>query len=122
MIGLPDYPKYTGIYHVGSRAICSPTPDDTDDDWLFLVDDLVNERTQLTLKGWGESGSQSVEPDGWKSLRKGIYNYILTDDADFFDKFILATRLCKRLNLKNKEDRIVVHEAALYNRYPVYDF
>ena len=45
---------------------------------------------------------------------RDMINLIITNDKSFMDKFVLATEVSKRLNLKRKEDRITVHKAILY--------
>jgi hypothetical protein len=48
------------------------------------------------------------------SLTRGELNLIVTDDEGFADRFMLATRLCTRLNLKMKDERVALFQAVLY--------
>ena len=40
-------------------------------------------------------------------------NIIFTCSKDFFDKFLLASNICKKLNLQSKDDRILIHQAVM---------
>lgn len=52
-------------------------------------------------------------PDGgFESWRKGNINLIITYNRLFFDKFMAASDVCRKLNLLRKEDRIMVFEAV----------
>lgn len=59
----------------------------------------------------------------WFSAKKTIdgvvYNYIVMEDQDKFNKWVTATELSRKLNLTKKEDRIavfntIVDEVSLY--------
>ena len=104
------------VRHVGSRVTCNPAPTDTDDDWLVLH--AVPEGTYkfLMAAGWELGGSEANMGVGesFQSCKKGEENIILTHSPSFFDKFIAATRVAKRFNLVNKEDRVALFEAVLY--------
>ncbi len=104
----------------GSRAICTPAPTDTDEDWLILVDDWAKFSDVAIANEWGVTGPGDSEkyPEFFASLRKGEMNLIATESESFFDKFSAATFAAKRLNLLNKSDRIALFQAVLYcNKY-----
>ena len=109
--------------YVGSRVTCNPAPTDTDEDILLLVDDLEEVIVRCTNQGYvgGEtyfdSGAITKLPD-FCSLRKGDMNLIVTSNKLFYDKFLLATSVCKKLNLLKKNDRITVFQAILYEKGP----
>jgi hypothetical protein len=113
------------IVKVGSRVTCNPPPTDTDEDYLVYVDDL-NESVRALL-GIGFEYSSTPEqtekymsmgsPGCFTSLWFGDLNYIVTSDALFFERFLTATHVCKKLNLMNKEDRILVFSAIRGESY-----
>lgn len=99
----------TIIVPVGSRVTCSPPPTDTDEDFLLLVEDL--DEAVKKLKGIGFDTGMTKEQEEeyknlsmvsggrFKSLRFGDVNYIVTQSAFFFDRFMTATHICKTLNV-----------------------
>jgi hypothetical protein len=99
----------------GSRYICDPAPADTDNDTVILASAgyeqaLVNEGFVTTCT--------EVEYDtlgDFRSWRKGEENYIVTENELFFNRFVKATELAKRLNLLSRADRVTVFQAILYN-------
>ena len=107
---------------VGSRRTCNPPPTDTDDDYLVLVKDHEWFRVQVLGElGFYLLGSAIVdaaEPldaeDRFSSYMLGETNLIVTQDENFFNKFIAATSVAKRLNLLQKPDRIALFQAVLY--------
>ena len=110
------------ITHVGSRVTCNPAPTDTDDDWLVLIDNH-NRMSEIDakLKEAGfeiggsvfRSGSRNEQDFFW-SYTKGELNLIIVGTVDFYIKFIHSTKLCTKLNLLNKEDRITLFQYILY--------
>lgn len=112
------------IEPVGSRVTCNPAPTDTDEDFLVLVNG--NDYQELLLElhedGFEIGGSevysaeeyQLESTEGFQSFKKGITNYIITCNEEFFSKFMKATTICKTLNVLNKEDRIRVFQWELY--------
>lgn len=56
-------------------------------------------------------------PDGFVSLREpdfGDLNLIVTEDKEFFSKFMAATQIARRLNVLDKGDRIALFRAVLF--------
>lgn len=99
---------------VGSRATCNPPPMDTDEDILILVND-IEDFEDWALESFVAEG-YSGEDKSFSSLRLGSLNLIVTDQKSFFDKFMVATTVAKRLNLMNKEDRRALFQAVLYRK------
>jgi hypothetical protein len=106
---------------VGSRRTCVPAPLSTDDDYLAYahgkrynnaVDTLIN----LGYEHNGGDYSNSVLDDSseFVSFKRGEHNIILTDELEFYDRFMAATSVAKRLNLLKKEDRVALFQAVLY--------
>ena len=115
----PFLDKVVKMEYVGSRVTCVPAPTDTDEDVLLLTDDLNMLIADCIEVGFTRDGDTKASyPVGFVSLRNGTMNFIVTDNEEFFKKFMLATHVCKSLNLKSKADRICVFQAILYgNEY-----
>ena len=123
-------PIATHINPVGSRETCSPPPLDTDNDYLVFISgdiDMEIDR-KLKKKGFTLGGSVLVN----KSMRndtnnsyhffsytKGDLNLILIDNYEFYKRFMIATSLCKSLNVMKKEKRIELFQYILYGNHDV---
>lgn len=107
-----------GVYFTGSRAIAPKTcKAESDIDFVVLGSEQVREA--LLKAGFEEEGaSQNYDIEGFRSLRKGRINMIVTPSEDFYNRFVLATRLAKRLRLAKKGDRLAVFQAILYGNAP----
>jgi hypothetical protein len=113
----PFLDKVVKMEYVGSRITCNPAPTDTDEDVLLLTDDkktLIGDCIEVGFK-WDSDATKSY-PDSFVSLRNGTMNLIITDDEEFFKKFMLATHVCKSLNVSPKRNRITVFQAILYGK------
>jgi hypothetical protein len=104
----------TNIQRVGSRVTCDPAPTDTDEDYLVYTEDLSTLMGDCIEVGFTHEGSYVGSE--FHSLRSGITNLIITTKKEFYDKFILATHVCKTLNVLDKQHRIVVFQAILYGK------
>lgn len=108
----------TIIVPVGSRVTCSPPPTDTDEDFLLLVEDLDEAVIKLKEIGFDTGMTKEQEDEylslqrtsggRFKSLRFGDLNYIVTQSAFFFDRFMTATHICKTMNVMDKKQRILI--------------
>lgn len=117
----------TIIVPVGSRVTCSPPPTDTDEDYLLLVENMND--AALKLIGIGFSSHMTNEQfedytaltgaTGGKftSLRLGDINYIITESAFFFDRFLTATHICKTMNVMDKQHRILIFHGVFGDSY-----
>ena len=107
---------------VGSRVTCNPAPTNTDIDWLVLTTPNLDLLEYLDALGWEWGGSQihgsSRKDSEFNSFKKDKFNLICTDDEDFYDKFVLASSVAKRLNLLEKSHRIILFQAILYGNEP----
>jgi hypothetical protein len=107
--------------YVGSRVTCNPAPTDTDEDILILTDNLVTLQKACWKDGFDGSelyvteGLEGTYKGDFYSMRKGDINLIITEDKDFYERFTLASYVCKQLNVLEKKDRITVFQALLYN-------
>jgi hypothetical protein len=95
----------------GSRYICNPPVADTDRDTVILVNGYYDYDELLEKEGWVESINDGYKSGGrFVSYRKGIDNYIVTEEPDFFNEYVIATEVAKMLNLQKKEDRIALFQ------------
>lgn len=100
---------------VGSRITVNPTPQNTDIDYLALLGwfsdaEHVLKRSGFFLETRTDYGSMTH----FRSWRKGDVNIIVTYRRSFFDAFMAATHVAKRLNLREKADRVALFQAVLY--------
>lgn len=124
-LAAPSIVPINGLFEpVGSSVTCYPYGQGEDIDWLVWFESEQDEADfimDLAAAGFKPDGSQHYDPDLFVSYKKGTENFILTYKAEFFDAFIKARNLCQFLNLKNKEDRIAVHQAIIKGEFPSYD-
>ncbi len=123
---MSDATNILAIEHVGSRVTCNPPPTDTDDDWLYLVANIEEFVQSFKKDGFYVDGSLmggNVVAEN-EVCKHGLFvsmkhpvddvNLIATSDREFFQRFLAATAVCRRLNLMNKADRIDLFQAVLY--------
>lgn len=102
---------------VGSRRTCNPPPTDTDDDYLILCED--RNQTAKSLKELGFEPPENIEEYialhncNFISLRFGELNFIVTDDVQWFDKFLTASYFAKKYNVTDKKDRIELFDSVM---------
>lgn len=113
-----DFIKCIASHPTGSRYICDPPPTDTDNDTVILIapEDFDSVNVTLMLNDW-ELGGSMVPGDIWYSYKKGIENYIITTSEEHYRKWITATRIAKKFNMVNKEDRIDLFKAIVDSQY-----
>lgn len=104
-------------YKTGSRVICDPAPEDTDEDWVIYPENYQHYVDDLLSDGWETYNNVNYVGELFTSLRKGDLNYIVVSTGEMYNKFVLATKVAKRLNLLKKEERILLFQAILYNKY-----
>lgn len=107
-------------HKVGSRVTCNPAPVDTDQDVLLLIDKEAYTELSCLLLGedFEHDGSDVKDPlessDTFQSFSLGELNLIITGDIYFFERFLAASSIARRLNLLDKADRIALFQAVLY--------
>ena len=118
------YNAIDAIKPVGSRVTCNPPPKDTDIDYLVLFRKNYEYGAKLRNLSWSYDGSEIndiinniPEEDRFQSYSCGDVNFICTTSENFYLRFIAATKIAKSLNLMEKEDRIVLFQAILYENY-----
>lgn len=109
---------------VGSRVTCNPPVMDTDADYLaLLVEDGFHEFWQnlldagFTLDGSEVRADANIvgADDSFQSFSLNGINIIATASVEFYNRFIAASSIAKRLNLLDKSDRIALFQAVLYS-------
>ena len=109
---------------VGSRVTCNPPVMNTDADYLALVtEESFHEFwCNLTDAGFDLDGSRVRAdantvgaPDAFQSFSLNGVNIIATASEEFYDRFLAASSIAKRLNLLDKPDRIALFQAVLYS-------
>lgn len=122
------------IAPTGSREICDPAPMDTDLDIICLVETLddmhgIPDHIRLAFEKIGfihTSGLHNEEYEGCESdidcYQFGEINLIVIWDKDFYRDFLLATTLCKSLNVLDKEKRIKIFQEILYGNFDEKDY
>lgn len=122
---LESLAKTTGselrIYNVGSRETCDPPPTDTDFDILVYWKQSGGPtiETLLDLQGYYPQSSDYGDQTDFISYKskENVINIILTKHLDFEYNFLLATKICKKLNLLDKKDRISVFDGIIKNEW-----
>jgi hypothetical protein len=103
----------------GSREICDPVPKHRDVDYICITGKEIEQASEdLQRFGWTYEGNAPYHggnnPSPFRSFRKGQINLIVTEEDEFYHKFVLATKVAKKLNLLYKEQRILLFQAILY--------
>lgn len=104
----------------GSRVTCHPEPTFSDYDYLVFCPDAhavsqaVSIMSSHGLLREGSEHYQNAAASGFMSWRGGEVNLIVTGDLGFAARHAVATKLCSRLNLMDKQDRVAVFQAVLY--------
>ena len=114
-----------GLFKCGSRVTCNPPILNTDEDWMIRVSlndiefiHLRLEKLGFTLGGSVCLNTKTLEhPQLFWSFTKDNINLLVTCSLGFYTKFFNATMVAKRLNLLNKNDRVMLFQAVLYNNY-----
>lgn len=109
---------WDNIHITGSSYVCDPPVLNTDRDFVIYskkADDLVaflyeNEFTTTSTEGYHSENNCNI----FISLRKDNLNLIVVEDYDFYLKWVEATELAKKLNLKEKQQRIDLFSHILY--------
>ena len=111
-----------GIYQTGSSVICNPPVTDTDIDYVIYTNKEDKLDTFLKSKGYTKSCAEEEEYDldneGFSCYRLNNINLIITTDRKWYLKWVLATKVARKLNLKVKADRVMLFKAILYGDAP----
>lgn len=124
MLNFPFVPgkNCTAYAFVGSRVTCDPAPTDTDRDVLVLcVEGEVDEVVGNICDAGGEPCSMVSYGDSMTACRLGDDNYIVTDDREYFDRFLALTAWAMKHNIMSKVDRHELFQAGVDGRHPFGD-
>lgn len=109
-----NLPFAINMYPTGSRHICNPPVMDTDIDYIVLVNknsyDLDRYLQDLGFK----TNFEDYPMTEFRSWKMEELNYIITDDVGFYNNMVTATRLAKKLNLLDKQQRIACFDYVMY--------
>lgn len=111
-----------GIQPTGSNYICNPPVEDTDKDYIVLIQPFSMTDVDIVLSDdyWAMGGSvpmpltDMVSYNGFISYKKDNINLIVTENTALYTNFVLATEQAKQLNLLDKQDRIDLFQKVLY--------
>lgn len=85
----------------GSRAIVSPPPMDTDEDWVVLIPGTSYIEFSRIARGFGFEMTSNGEyrqsgSNDFKAFRKGELNLIVTIQKSFFHRYVFAASMSLR--------------------------
>lgn len=115
--------RFWRVEPCGSRVTCNPPPENSDRDFLVLINMVEEPDISALLRDAGFTREGGVGYDQFNnsdfaSWRRGEDNILVTTRTGFARSHRAATSLCTRFNLRSKADRIAVFQAVLYgNRY-----
>lgn len=107
---VPFVPGSLAVSPVGSAYVLG---EGNDADYVALVTYLDRTVEYLVARGWILGSSDTYPTDTFKSLRCGDYNVMVTADLATYEGYVLASEVCKVLQLKEKSDRIRVHRVIM---------
>lgn len=119
-----DIPQdlWDGIYQTGSSVICDPPVTDTDIDYVIYTNEEVKLDTFLKCEGFTKSYADEeeydLEEEGFTCYRRENINLIIINERSWYRKWVLATKVARKLNLKVKADRVMLFRAILYGDAP----
>jgi hypothetical protein len=108
------------IHPVGSRYVCSPPVMGTDIDFLVLVKSYDDAYAAVIDAGYIKTTDIDKYIDAGENFitwRCGVVNLIMSNDRVFVEGFHTAAHLCRKFNLRIKDERIQVHAAFRKNQY-----
>lgn len=113
---------WDGIYQTGSSVICNPPVTDTDIDYVIYTNEEVKLDTFLKCEGFTKSCADEeeydLEEEGFTCYRRENINLIIVNERRWYRKWVLATKVARKLNLKVKADRVMLFKSFLYDEAP----
>jgi hypothetical protein len=101
---------------VGSRVTCDPAPTDTDRDVLVLcIEGEAGDLANMICAAGGNLCGEDYDEDNQLMIpyRMGDDNYLLTEDEEYFFRFMAVTQFAKEMNFMDKKVRKSLFHAAL---------
>lgn len=113
---LPKIPRnlYERVEMVGSQVVPGAATETSDTDWLVLTYDRGALLSYLQEKGYENRSGDCYPMKDFVSLRKGMANILVVWEESYFNRFMDACVLAKRLKLVDKEHRVILHKYILY--------
>lgn len=112
---LPD----AKIHPVGSRYVCHPPVMNTDIDLLVL--ELTENFCWVKLLNAGYKKTTDIDKyiggGNFTTWRRGKVNLIVSVDLEFVEGFQTGTHICKQFNIRDKDQRILIHASFRKNEY-----
>lgn len=102
-------PGYRYAHQVGSSIFL---PNAADIDFAVVLDPFHKSQAHsyLLSEGWVDCSAEDYQMSGeWKAYRKGRFNFIITDDPVWAQKFANAAQVAAFLNLTDKESRVKIN-------------
>ena len=104
---------YQMAFPTGSSWICNPPVLNTDIDFAILSGDWDKLDLWCIDNGF-KTNYEDYAMEAFRSYKRGPVNLIVTNDETFFRKFGAASLLAKKLNLLDKEQRIICFDFLMY--------
>jgi len=109
-----NHPDVLAWFATGSSVICDPPVLDTDFDYVILVPLGSYEVDNLLENNGFKTNYADYDMMEFRSWKQGQLNYIITDHIEWYEKMELATKLAKKLNLREKQQRIGLFDYVMY--------
>ena len=91
-------------YHTGSRLVAKTHWDDVD--FVVKVDNIAKYKDQLASEGWSDNDEYKELEKEFESVKKNNINIILTQDQEYFNKWVEASNIVSTYQIKEKDNRI----------------
>lgn len=108
------------IHPTGSRYVCAPPVMNTDIDFLVYTEKVVDMElreagyVKTSFSHHGTSGGKPGDPfTGW---RRGKVNLVVSSSLQYAETFHTATYIGRLYNLRDKSDRVIIHECLRGNK------
>lgn len=82
-----------------------------DVDFAVLLEDdrnAIEYMSSMRADAWMLCGEYDDKLCEWGAVRRGAINLIVTHSRTFYDGYLLATEVCKVLDLRDREQRVAV--------------
>jgi len=91
-------------YHTGSRLVAKTHWDDVD--FVVKVDNIAKYKDQLGSEGWSDNDEYKELEKEFESVKKNNINIILTQDQEYFNKWVEASNNVSTYQIKEKDNCI----------------
>ena len=108
------HPDVLDWFATGSSIICNPPVLDTDFDYVILAPLNSYELDQFLEDQGFKTNFEDYDIEDFRSWKQGQINYIITDSIKWFENMKVATKLAKKLNLLDKQQRIDLFDYVMY--------